>query len=170
MTAHEIHGLLDNQLCGLSTPWEGSLLFKKHPRSRIYDTSEILSLLKNQSQPIEICHFIGGKNPDIEKLHFVPSLNHPPENVQWSNLYKPWVILRGDLEVVAIAWGNTFISSSGGISSKNKNTIRQFHCRNCYCLCQKSCIEPTLCMPHRKSSSKINRILEEKQIEMVQNM
>ncbi len=80
MLAHEIHKLLDNHLHGLSTLWVGSLLFKLHPCPRNYEKNEVLSLLKAQPQTIDICNFIGGKYPDVDKLYFDPSLYHPPKN------------------------------------------------------------------------------------------
>lgn len=80
--------------------------------------------MKTIPETLDICHYIAGKNNDIDKLYFSPSKYPPPGVGQWSDQYQPWANLKRDLEFAALSCSNTVTSNGCGAQNKNNNTIR----------------------------------------------
>lgn len=71
MSLHDVHVMLDCQLLKLSRPWEGTLIFDLYPISVAHHKTHIEEILQRKPKIIDICNFIGGKQPEFEKPFFL---------------------------------------------------------------------------------------------------
>ncbi len=132
MSPQDVQVVLVHQLFNMSTPWKGSLIFDLHLIALAHHETHIEEMLKGQPKHIEILDFIG-KQPKFEKPYLSPSSYPDPLDVEWTDLYQPWVDLKRQSEVDALSFGNPIVDNGGGSRSKSNSTKQRFcSCAKCY--------------------------------------